>query len=97
MKKYNVWNIQDNRWLWCMVHGVMQNPSNPFPLSRAEALAISIENNATRHWLHGYNWAEVRPLYFKPKIIIPDMPLDPSLPILMAGHLQDRQRKKYRL
>jgi len=28
--------------------------------------------------------------------IIPDIPLDPSLPILEAGYLQDRQRKRYR-
>jgi hypothetical protein len=27
---------------------------------------------------------------------IPDMPLDPSLPVLQAGYLQDRARKKYR-
>jgi hypothetical protein len=27
---------------------------------------------------------------------IPDMPLDTTLPILQAGHLQDRARKKYR-
>lgn len=32
----------------------------------------------------------------KPDKIIPDIPLDPMLPILEAGHLQDRQRKKYR-
>lgn len=32
----------------------------------------------------------------KPRKIIPDIPLDPSLPILQAGHLQDRARKKYR-
>lgn len=37
--------------------------------------------------------------YYKPRRsgkVIPDIPLDPALPILMAGHLQDRQRKKYR-
>jgi hypothetical protein len=28
--------------------------------------------------------------------VIPDMPLDPTLPILQAGYLQDRQRKQYR-
>jgi len=28
--------------------------------------------------------------------IIPGIPLDPSLPILEAGYLQDRARKKYR-
>jgi hypothetical protein len=28
--------------------------------------------------------------------VIPDMPLDPTLPVLQAGYLQDRQRKQYR-
>jgi hypothetical protein len=28
--------------------------------------------------------------------VIPDMPLDPTLPILTAGHLQDRQRKRFK-
>jgi len=28
--------------------------------------------------------------------VFPDIPLDSSLPILMAGHLQDRQRKRFR-
>jgi hypothetical protein len=32
----------------------------------------------------------------KPKKIIPDIPLDPDLPILQAGYIQDRQRKKFR-
>jgi hypothetical protein len=31
----------------------------------------------------------------KPRKVIPDIPLDPSLPILHAGHLQDRMRKKF--
>jgi len=31
----------------------------------------------------------------KPRKIIPDIPLDPTLPILQAGHLQDRMRKKF--
>ena len=34
-------------------------------------------------------------IYRKPKKIIPDIPLDPTLPILMAGHFQDRMRKKF--
>ena len=33
-------------------------------------------------------------LIAKPKII-PGIPLDPTLPILMAGYLQDRARKRY--
>jgi len=32
----------------------------------------------------------------KPRKVIPDIPIDNTLPILMAGHLQDRQRKQYR-
>lgn len=32
----------------------------------------------------------------KPKKIIPDIPLDPNMPILQAGHIQDRQRKRFR-
>lgn len=32
----------------------------------------------------------------KPKKIIPDIPLDPTLPILEAGYLQDRMRKQFR-
>jgi len=31
-----------------------------------------------------------------PKKVIPDFPLDPSLSILEAGHLQDRQRKRHK-
>jgi hypothetical protein len=34
-------------------------------------------------------------VYRKPRKVIPDMPLDPELPVLMAGHWQDRQRKKF--
>jgi len=32
----------------------------------------------------------------KPKKVIPDIPLDPTLPILEAGYLQDRMRKQFR-
>jgi len=32
----------------------------------------------------------------KPKKVIPDIPMDPTLPILEAGYLQDRQRKRFR-
>lgn len=31
----------------------------------------------------------------KPKKVIPDIPIDTTLPLLMAGHLQDRQRKRF--
>lgn len=34
---------------------------------------------------------EIKPI--KPAKVIPDIPLDPTLHILEAGHLQDRQRK----
>jgi hypothetical protein len=45
------------------------------------------------------NWHLVDPTKFKPKKpekVIPGMPLDPTLPILQAGYLQDRQRKQYK-
>jgi len=32
--------------------------------------------------------------YRKPKKIIPEIPIDTTLPLLMAGHLQDRMRKR---
>jgi hypothetical protein len=32
----------------------------------------------------------------KKEKIIPGIPLDPSLPILQAGYLQDRQRKRFK-
>jgi hypothetical protein len=32
----------------------------------------------------------------KPKKVIPNIPLDPNLPILQAGYLQDRMRKQFR-
>jgi hypothetical protein len=32
----------------------------------------------------------------KPEKIIPGTPLDPTLPILHAGYIQDRQRKRFR-
>ena len=32
----------------------------------------------------------------KPKKVIPDIPLDPTLPILQAGYIQDRARKKFK-
>jgi hypothetical protein len=32
----------------------------------------------------------------KPKRVIPDIPLDSTLPILQAGYLQDRMRKQFR-
>lgn len=38
-------------------------------------------------------WTLVKTLKTK---VIPDIPLDPSLHILQAGYLQDRQRKLYR-
>jgi hypothetical protein len=31
----------------------------------------------------------------KPRKAIPDFPLDPSLPVLMAGYIQDRARKRF--
>jgi len=33
--------------------------------------------------------------YRKPKKVIPDIPLDTTLHILEAGHLQDRMRKRF--
>ena len=33
----------------------------------------------------------------KHKKVTPDFPIDTSLPLFMAGHLQDRQRKRYKV
>jgi len=32
----------------------------------------------------------------KPKKVIPDIPIDTTLPLLEAGHLQDRMRKRHK-
>jgi len=32
----------------------------------------------------------------KPRKVIPDIPLDPTLPILEAGYIQDRARKRFK-
>lgn len=34
-------------------------------------------------------------IYKKPRKIIPDIPLDPTLHILEAGYIQDRMRKRF--
>jgi len=55
--------------------------------------------NSTR-WSHPKHFDEIisgrKPKLRKPKKVIPDIPLDPTLPILEAGYLQDRLRKKFR-
>jgi len=48
-----------------------------------------------RIWSGARYFEEVGAKKRKPRKIIPEIPIDTSLPLLMAGHLQDRQRKKF--
>lgn len=43
------------------------------------------------------NWQLINMKLRPPRKAIPDIPLDPTLPILEAGYLQDRQRKRFRI
>jgi hypothetical protein len=92
--RYNVWMEEYGRWTNAPFRFFSdpfnkQDPKNPVPLTKEQAI----------RWADEIGFGEVRPLIGKfkkrkPKKVIPNTPLDPSLPILMAGHIQDRQRKR---
>ena len=78
--------MEDSYNIWDMENG---GSSNLYPRTLENATAICSRLNL----MFSEGRFQVR-LAFKEKIIC--IPLDPSLPILEAGHLQDRQRKLYR-
>lgn len=102
-KFYSVWSVEYNRWtilaLHCpghSFHGFPQTQHAPYLLSKDQAdewaRLINIRTRA-----NGCLDVEVRAI--NPKQIdkiIPDFPLDTTMPILQAGYIQDRQRKKYK-
>jgi hypothetical protein len=88
---YNVWDIPNSR---CVVIG----KSSEFIKEVAQGTCDRFNSlaNAMRRRQIGdaINLFEVRP--FKPGRVIPSFKLDPTISILQAGHIQDRQRKKYK-
>jgi hypothetical protein len=101
-KSYNVWKVDANRWvncIWSVENSRLlfnaQDVYAPLKLSYEGALLLlnKILHHNRYHGFHGnvYDIREVKNR--RPRKVIPDIPLDPSLPILMAGHLQDRMRK----
>jgi hypothetical protein len=94
---YNVWLVELGRWTKMRpASSVPRSPtwgafSNHQDVNNPDSLTYEVALKLARS-LGDISWAEVRPI--KPSKIIPDIPLDPTLPILMAGHLQDRMRKK---
>jgi hypothetical protein len=97
-KVYNIWAIEYNRWIRDYVGDVLQQPDNPIPMSFDDANAHCNLLNCS---YMPNPWCEVRELkgnYKRRKIkkVMPDFPLDPTLPILQAGYLQDRERKHFK-
>lgn len=100
-KFYNLWNVNANRWVHIILNlsvpdsrnGLLQNSSAPFKLTKRDA--EEWDRYITRTEILTI---EVRPLTGykprKPKKVIPNMPLDPTLPMLEAGYLQDRMRRR---
>jgi hypothetical protein len=89
---YNAWYPSAGEWCIYDLNGQMtQDKRNPAPLSLKAAtelvnfLTIKFKGNLTY---------EVKRIPFIK--IIPGIPLDSSLPILQAGYIQDRARKRYR-
>jgi len=90
---YNIWYIAGESWIRTTINGVIQDPANPVNMSYEDALDMCNRLNV----VDGSIWLEVRKLdgrARKPAKAIPDIPMDPTLPTLMAGHLQDRMRKR---
>ena len=92
---YSLWNVYCNRWTNMSLrvqghpcNGTQQDIKLPFLLTKEQAT----------EWLSRiitedeYEIRAVVPP--RPSKVIPDYPLDPSLPVLMAGYIQDRQRKR---
>jgi hypothetical protein len=79
--RYKIWNATRNEYDW---H------------SNTEFVSLSVAQTIARIWsrVEPYHVYEVREIVQFDEKIITGIPLDPSLPILMAGHLQDRARKR---
>ena len=94
-KKYNVWFKPQQHWTkytldTCNIRNMGPPTENPIPLSKEDALKLLGMIEDLNTWRK--NSYEVRQI--SSRKIIPAFPLDPNLPILMAAHLQDRQRKR---
>jgi len=97
-KFYNAWYIPGSEW---SIHGLRGNDytratedsRNPKNLSFEDATTLCrILNDRFRYGIDvGY---EVKQVVVNK--VIPGIPLDPTLPVLMAGYIQDRARKRYR-
>lgn len=94
---YNVWVEVWHRWTNATAPYFIdpagprqQDPNAPLQLTKDQAIA----------WVKHMDFGEVRPLVGyktrKPKKLIPEFPLDNTLPILQAGYIQDRQRKLFK-
>jgi hypothetical protein len=108
-KAYNVWRVDQNRWTNAslnasrtrILHG-HQNPQNPLRLSKEDAdlLLEKIKSYIEMTPQHSIAIWEIRMLprhrARKSSKVIPDIPLDPTLPVLQAGYLQDRERKHFK-
>jgi len=105
-KFYSVWSVEYNRWtifrLYCpghIHHGESQRALNPYLLTKEQAEDWCRYANSILFATLGSDFIEVvvkqvRPI--TPEKVIPDFPLDKTIPILQAGHIQDRQRKRYK-
>jgi hypothetical protein len=94
---YNVWWKKGNHWTGSMLGHIgdyrhQQNHHNPIQLSKKEAQELLRQLLELRSWRAGDY--EVRPTKGWAPKVIPDFPLDPTLHVLHAGYIQDRQRKR---
>jgi hypothetical protein len=87
---YNLWCVERNTWV-SAIGGTSQSPHNPLPVSKA--VAEMSKSRYDRFWQGGYTF-EVRVVKKIIEKIIPGFPLDPTLHVLQAGYIQDRQRKR---
>jgi hypothetical protein len=98
---YNVWWKLGEHWTINMIDHIdsrdrqyQQDINNPVPLTKDQAVVLM------RQLLDYCRWSvgdyEVRPIIKKIIKIIPGFELDPSLSVLHAGYLQDRQRKQFK-
>jgi len=84
---YNVWWTVNETWTARGIEGT-QDWYNPPGLSKeaAESLCFRLNRNGT---VGRYSVRQIIP-----SEIIPGIPMDPTMHPLMAGHLQDRARKR---
>jgi len=87
---YNVWRTDLYRWS----NSLTDNNFEPKPLTKEFAAKHCEELNIC----HGTTNRFIVLRLDKPRIkkVIPDFPLDPMLPVLEAGYIQDRQRKQFK-